>query len=118
MRRSGRNSPGRTRLRNLVAQDIGQYGTNQPAKPECRPEPARIERSAQQPAHHALSRRALDLPINQVASDIDQRTVLHPRRTGGLAVAARQAAIQVRRSEEHTSELQSLMRTSYAVFCL
>src|SRR3546814_8339238 len=24
----------------------------------------------------------------------------------------------VRRSEEHTSELQSLMRTSYAVFCL
>src|SRR3546814_1307512 len=25
---------------------------------------------------------------------------------------------QIRRSEEHTSELQSLMRTSYAVFCL
>src|SRR3546814_1476758 len=25
---------------------------------------------------------------------------------------------QQRRSEEHTSELQSLMRTSYAVFCL
>src|SRR3546814_9810478 len=26
--------------------------------------------------------------------------------------------IQARRSEEHTSELQSLMRISYAVFCL
>src|SRR3546814_1531103 len=26
--------------------------------------------------------------------------------------------IKVRRSEEHTSELQSLMRISYAVFCL
>src|SRR3546814_3068237 len=26
--------------------------------------------------------------------------------------------VGVRRSEEHTSELQSLMRTSYAVFCL
>src|SRR3546814_7304499 len=25
---------------------------------------------------------------------------------------------QIRRSEEHTSELQSLMRISYAVFCL
>src|SRR3546814_10326153 len=25
---------------------------------------------------------------------------------------------EVQRSEEHTSELQSLMRTSYAVFCL
>src|SRR3546814_4997340 len=28
------------------------------------------------------------------------------------------AARQLRRSEEHTSELQSLMRISYAVFCL
>src|SRR3546814_3572982 len=27
-------------------------------------------------------------------------------------------AFQVERSEEHTSELQSLMRISYAVFCL
>src|SRR3546814_6727053 len=27
-------------------------------------------------------------------------------------------ALDVTRSEEHTSELQSLMRTSYAVFCL
>src|SRR3546814_7341236 len=26
--------------------------------------------------------------------------------------------VQIVRSEEHTSELQSLMRTSYAVFCL
>src|SRR3546814_10560851 len=29
-----------------------------------------------------------------------------------------QAAPDQNRSEEHTSELQSLMRTSYAVFCL
>src|SRR3546814_18376064 len=29
-----------------------------------------------------------------------------------------QAAIGGKRSEEHTSELQSLMRISYAVFCL
>src|SRR3546814_6073705 len=28
------------------------------------------------------------------------------------------ACFQLLRSEEHTSELQSLMRTSYAVFCL
>src|SRR3546814_2090194 len=27
-------------------------------------------------------------------------------------------AVAIRRSEEHTSELQSLMRNSYAVFCL
>src|SRR3546814_9152444 len=34
---------------------------------------------------------------------------------GGLAIDARGLRV---RSEEHTSELQSLMRISYAVFCL
>src|SRR3546814_7059632 len=32
--------------------------------------------------------------------------------------SGRDIAQQTRRSEEHTSELQSLMRISYAVFCL
>src|SRR3546814_7817599 len=35
-----------------------------------------------------------------------------------FADVERPAAIRARRSEEHTSELQSLMRISYAVFCL
>src|SRR3546814_2097841 len=38
------------------------------------------------------------------------------QRAGDAAGAG--ADDQVRRSEEHTSELQSLMRISYAVFCL
>src|SRR3546814_1230391 len=33
-------------------------------------------------------------------------------------ILARRRALFFRRSEEHTSELQSLMRISYAVFCL
>src|SRR3546814_5468426 len=33
-------------------------------------------------------------------------------------VGAEREAVLVDRSEEHTSELQSLMRISYAVFCL
>src|SRR3546814_16284964 len=50
-----------------------------------------------------------------------RRRSRHPRRLDG---EGRQAAgqpvrrAQVQRSEEHTSELQSLMRISYAVFCL
>src|SRR3546814_4316767 len=41
------------------------------------------------------------------------------RRTHGVAeLSARQSAGPPCRSEEHTSELQSLMRISYAVFCL
>src|SRR3546814_1379401 len=48
-------------------------------------------------------------------------------RVGGLAIVEEKLhlfacpsihAASVRRSEEHTSELQSLMRISYAVFCL
>src|SRR3546814_1201656 len=34
------------------------------------------------------------------------------------AAAGGDGAVAVQRSEEHTSELQSLMRISYAVFCL
>src|SRR3546814_6100495 len=41
---------------------------------------------------------------------------LHPRRIALRQERNRRKAI--RRSEEHTSELQSLMRISYAVFCL
>src|SRR3546814_6320624 len=38
--------------------------------------------------------------------------------TTRAAPAARMSAWALSRSEEHTSELQSLMRISYAVFCL
>src|SRR3546814_4100925 len=36
----------------------------------------------------------------------------------GLSKAKAERAEEIERSEEHTSELQSLMRISYAVFCL
>src|SRR3546814_8665378 len=41
-------------------------------------------------------------------------------RDGGVLVRAghTEASVDIARSEEHTSELQSLMRNSYAVFCL
>src|SRR3546814_3536712 len=42
--------------------------------------------------------------------DVDQSPFGRERRTAAAAAHAR--------SEEHTSELQSLMRISYAVFCL
>src|SRR3546814_10481561 len=45
-------------------------------------------------------------------------SVERPRRAAqALAVAVHYGYVEVR-SEEHTSELQSLMRISYAVFCL
>src|SRR3546814_3103045 len=62
-----------------------------------------------QPVHPAGARQAPGRAGRQ-----ERRVqVVHCRRClGVLAVAGRS------RSEEHTSELQSLMRISYAVFCL
>src|SRR3546814_1369348 len=45
--------------------------------------------------------------------------ILPPREASPLAFAAAIGGlVSLLRSEEHTSELQSLMRISYAVFCL
>src|SRR3546814_1714357 len=45
----------------------------------------------------------------------DTRTVTSERKAGSIAD---DRSFRRERSEEHTSELQSLMRISYAVFCL
>src|SRR3546814_10183740 len=42
----------------------------------------------------------------------------HPLRRRGRGAEPRRSGDDGARSEEHTSELQSLMRISYAVFCL
>src|SRR3546814_3946202 len=67
---------------------------------------------------HALADAGHGLPVARI------RALLHKSqiRTGFHAGTCRKAAQVVQRcadrSEEHTSELQSLMRISYAVFCL
>src|SRR3546814_5071829 len=52
-----------------------------------------------------------------------ERSLEWPPEGGSSAICRsvpleRHAQLRARRSEEHTSELQSLMRISYAVFCL
>src|SRR3546814_9699478 len=74
---------------------------------------ARLARRHRQVRRHALARRdalieRLDAMVDGVADDVDQR----------IADILHHLAIQLDRSEEHTSELQSLMRISYAVFRL
>src|SRR3546814_10275981 len=72
----------------------------------CAEEPARVLRDDfllagdQRDLLFALE---LDDPVVNLARQQTQRKADHPARM---------------RSEEHTSELQSLMRISYAVFCL
>src|SRR3546814_1813081 len=59
--------------------------------------------------HHAIRRDAFVFPAIQYAFFIAAFIDEHSAQTETRSAA---------RSEEHTSELQSLMRTSYAVFCL
>src|SRR3546814_1443557 len=54
-------------------------------------------------------------PPASTSSATSQASADEPRRCG--AVESGGAGV-LKRSEEHTSELQSLMRISYAVFCL
>src|SRR3546814_1840628 len=54
---------------------------------------------------------ALVLAVPADARDYGQQGAVFP-------VIERDLLEQIHRSEEHTSELQSLMRLSYAVFCL
>src|SRR3546814_5690484 len=57
----------------------------------------------------------LPLVDHRHVQHLDQQTVAGHRQYLG---ADGQATTTAPRSEEHTSELQSLMRNSYAVFCL
>src|SRR3546814_7101543 len=91
-----------------------------------------IERSARPGQRRLPLQRAVDAQIGGIASLLDLRDQQRSRQTrlpeSRLPVALDhreigRAAVEIpcqrhRRSEEQTSELQSLMRISYAVFCL
>src|SRR3546814_10728895 len=74
----------------------------------------------------AVVRHALDVDLVGAAPAAGEADVGHQRLAGAVHHAAdhrdghRRGAVgkALLRSEEHTSELQSLMRISYAVFCL
>src|SRR3546814_8680040 len=64
----------------------------------------------------------IDFQLEQGAGRFRSRHDLGPARftrlTAGIEQVGKVDLAELVRSEEHTSELQSLMRISYAVFCL
>src|SRR3546814_1264211 len=92
------------------------------AKSEARPARARARAAARlakpgfprDPQKARGSRRSCRLPDAQVPGHLapERAASRQLRRLSG------RLAFSAIRSEEHTSELQSLMRISYAVFCL
>src|SRR3546814_9552783 len=77
-------------------------GRRQPGKRECRLHP-----------HAARAKTRSTLPWSSHASGAGNGV-----RTQTVEYRRGRTSSRCRRSEEHTSELQSLMRISYAVFCL
>src|SRR3546814_1362779 len=67
-------------------------------------------------ARHAVERQALEAEMGRVDREIANLVTAIAGGLNNPSVKARLDALE--RSEEHTSELQSLMRISYAVFCL
>src|SRR3546814_7718395 len=75
------------------------------------PKPSALHNSMRSaPPSHAASRLAM---LSTQISRILAMRSLHPARAQRTQVSG-----SIIRSEEHTSEIQSLMRISYAVFCL
>src|SRR3546814_2123334 len=68
-----------------------------------------------------IQQLAATCALEHFTATLAHDALANPTHLGGAAEEARQLwrwhAIE-ERSEEHTSELQSLMRISYAVFCL
>src|SRR3546814_7716009 len=96
------------KLRSRIANAIGQFGAGPPGVERHRDRPDRRDREKD---HR---------PFGQVAyceGDTvalpDAHAPKRPRESGGSEIIG-----FVGRSEEHTSELQSLIRISYSVFCL
>src|SRR3546814_4879194 len=77
-------------------------------------QPGRLARSRHHFPHGRAAMTRMFLMALQRAMQKRQVPTRHPRADGGT----RPVLTPRTRSEEHTSELQSLMRTSYAVFCL
>src|SRR3546814_5214029 len=92
------------------------------------PQPVRALRSTWLRPIGPTCRRSVDRGVARgpgLRGGLDRGAALRsPRPLAGrrtryrICVEASRAGIASGRSEEHTSELQSLMRISYAVFCL
>src|SRR3546814_9621330 len=85
------------------------------------PDPALFLSVCRRPQHKSVMPGPAKRPINRASHqpDIGIKCKNRTRTAGpGMTGETADAAGSGDRSEEHTSELQSLMRSSYAVFCL
>src|SRR3546814_4853702 len=77
-----------------------------------------MERFQERATRGILAQLEQFLPGGLLLQHLVERTHVGTHGVSGTLVQLTMALGQHVRSEEHTSELQSLMRNSYAVFCL
>src|SRR3546814_3843687 len=82
-----------------------------------RAEQALFLRRRRQEINVAIGPRALPQPLGDLDQHRDPARIVDRPVADAVGPALGRADAEMR-SEEHTSELQSLMRSSYAVFCL
>ena len=85
------------RRRGIFARSVcRQDGSQHPADEKERSEPPAVRHDElEQPAREPLSGGPPDLPLDQIAADVEQAAVADARRAGGLAVQAGQAAVEM-----------------------
>src|SRR3546814_7642364 len=92
----------------VCSSDLQARARDQPGRDDPGPARAAGARPARDPRH----------PAHRFGYRAHRRLRGQRRQAFDRTEHAPAAAAHARRSEEHTSELQSLMRISYAVFCL
>src|SRR3546814_7954634 len=68
--------------------------------------------------HHSQSKGSSNSPASCARFQSRSHSSAHPDTVTRICTVPISCHSRLNRSEEHTSELQSLMRISYAVFCL
>src|SRR3546814_551915 len=99
----------------VCSSDLGGSRRADQGRDPTLPRPLELCLAEQSVAHPAFQRAAARYAAGGCARRSGVGGLLSYRQAGRAHGAADRRA---RRSEEHTSELQSLMRISYAVFCL
>src|SRR3546814_5026360 len=80
--------------------------------------PPATKAAATDPAPHPFDGASMTAQSSAVSPAIDKTAPTGSRRGRAGSLDSGTSRYPRTRSEEHTSELQSLMRISYAVFCL
>ena len=87
--------PAGAEMGNLACRTLGMRGTQGPAEAIGRCEPGRCQAPSQGTSEPPLCQGTRDTRLHQLTPNVDESAICHTRWTGGLAVSAGEAAVEV-----------------------